>query len=369
MQIVDETKRRTIAIIKLDYTIESPEERLKLVNQILEETPDPSEQYLEILSDYLVLCMEKQEKRERKLLTQNRLATINKREMSYEGLMEQLENGEDGIYNLIDENGKNTIFQPRVTITKKDIEEIPYMKQLREGIEFWENMLTKVSGKDAFIVKRTLIEMRKDQYVLKNSYRQPIIFTKITRSGKTHPKLPYEEWITYDAQGNAAIQYSGLSFCDYRVVSEILQLFPALKNRSQGQFDGDTWYMVQDFEKLYTEALEPYPIYRRIVEYKMDRLQNVEIRALLEKEFFITHSIEYISSLWRNKIPKLIAQKAQDEFLMWYFTYIEKGKWKKCSRCGQIKLAHSRFFSINKTSKDGFYSICKQCRNNKKKEC
>jgi len=84
--------------------------------------------------------MEKQEKKEHKLLTPNRMATINKRETSYEGLVEQLENGEDGIYNLISENGKNTIFQPKVTITKKDIEEIPFLKQLRESIERWEKL-------------------------------------------------------------------------------------------------------------------------------------------------------------------------------------------------------------------------------------
>jgi hypothetical protein len=75
----------------------------------LAETPEPSEKYLEILADYLVLCMEKQEKKEKNVLTDNRLATVNKREMSFEGLVSQLENGEDGIYNLITEN-KNTIF-------------------------------------------------------------------------------------------------------------------------------------------------------------------------------------------------------------------------------------------------------------------
>lgn len=121
------------SIIKLDYTLETPEERVALVNKILEENPEPNEKYLEILADYLILCMEKQEKKERKILTENRLMTVNKRETSYEGLVSQLENGEDGIYNLINDN-KNQIFQPKVTITKKDLEDIPFLKQLREAI-------------------------------------------------------------------------------------------------------------------------------------------------------------------------------------------------------------------------------------------
>ena len=312
--------------------------------------------------------MEKQEKKEHKLLTPNRMATINKRETSYEGLVEQLENGEDGIYNLISENGKNTIFQPKVTITKKDIEEIPFLKQLRESIERWEKLQKTVTGREAFIVKRTLIEMRKDQYIIKNAYRQPIIFSKITRGLKTSIPLPWREWVEYDEKHNPLIRWEGISFLDYKVISEILQVYPALKARSEGKFDSDAWALCMDFMPLVNRALEDYPMYKRIIEYKMDKLQNVEIQALLQQEFQFTHSIEYISSLWRNKIPKLIAQKAQDEWLLWYFTFVEKGKWKKCSRCGEVKLAHSRFFSINKTSKDGFYSICKQCRNSKKKE-
>ena len=111
-------------MFKLDYSLQTPEERNELVKKILEENPDPSEKYLEVLTDYLVLCMEKQEKKEKEILTDNRLATVNKRETSYEGLVSQLENGEDGIYNLINES-KQTIFQPKITITKKDLEEIP----------------------------------------------------------------------------------------------------------------------------------------------------------------------------------------------------------------------------------------------------
>jgi hypothetical protein len=84
-------------------------------------------------------------------------------------------------------------------------------------------------------------------------------------------------------------------------------------------------------------------------------------------EFGIKHSVEYISSLWRNKIPKLIASEAEDRLLDWYFLNEMKGKYKKCSRCGEVKLAHNKYFSKNKTSKDGFYSICKNCRNAKAK--
>lgn len=97
------------SLIKLDYTLETPEERNELVKKILEENPDPGEKYLEILADYLILCMEKQERKERKILTDNRMMTVNKRETSFEGLVSQFENGEDGIYNLITEN-KNIIF-------------------------------------------------------------------------------------------------------------------------------------------------------------------------------------------------------------------------------------------------------------------
>ena len=79
------------------------------MDKILAENPEPNDKYLEILADYLILCMEKQEKKERKILTENRMMTVNKRETSFEGLVSQLENGEDGIYNLITEN-KNQIF-------------------------------------------------------------------------------------------------------------------------------------------------------------------------------------------------------------------------------------------------------------------
>lgn len=349
--------------IKLDYTIQSPEERKKLVEQILAENPEPNEKYLEVLADYLVLCMEKQERKEKKILTDNRLATVNKRETSFEGLVEQLENGEDGIYNLMSDNNKNIIFQPKNIITKKDVEEIPPLRDLRDSIKRWEEKLKTAEGKDAFIIKKAIIEMRKDQYIIKESFRRPIKFTKVA-----HYSFPIHLDDSFSFNENGYVVPQGISLCDPQICSIILCNYSRLKQDSWGDFEGDLWALMEDFDKTSSKALAAHPLYEEIVTCKIDGMQNLEIQRQIEFKFGIKHSLEYISSLWRRKIPSLIASQAEDELLDWYYLTQAKGRYKRCSRCGQVKLAHNKYFSKNKTSKDGFYSICKSCRNSKAKK-
>ena len=306
--------------------------------------------------------MEKQERKERKLLTDNRLATVNKRETSFEGLVSQLENGEDGIYNMIT-NNKNMIFQPKVMITKNDVEEIPCMKQLREAIKIWETKLQTATGREAYIIKNAIIELRKDQYVLKAAYKRPIVPNKLTRSRSF---IPLEDDFWFDEEGY--VQPEGVSLVNPKVCSIILCNYSALKEDSWGEFEKDLYFLMEDFDKISDSALKNYPLYERIVEYKIDGMQNADIQEKIQMEFGIKHSLEYISSLWRNKIPKIIASEAEDNLLNWYYLTEQKGKYKRCSRCHKIKLAHNKYFSKNKTSRDGFYSICKCCRNSKDKK-
>lgn len=309
------------------------------------------------------MCMEKQEKKERKILTDNRMTTVNKRECSFEGLASQLENGEDGIYNLVNEN-KNVIFQPKVSITQHDLDTIPCLKQLRDTIEAWDAASKRASGREAFLMKKAVIEMRKDQYLIKQGYQRPIIPCKLTRSFWTHIPLDDNSKLLITDEG-PEVKVKGISLMDPKVVSAILCNYSKLKEDSYDQFDGDTWYLIQAFEDICDKALEDFPIYQRIVELKIDKKQNSDIQQALTEEFNTTYSVEYISSLWRNKIPKLIAIQAKEDFLTWQYR-VNKYPMKKCTKCGQIKPAHNQFFSRNNTSKDSLYSICKRCRNKKR---
>ena len=221
-----------------------------------------------------------------------------------------------------------------------------------------------VEGHDAYIIKRTLIDLRKDQYLIKAAYRRPVTPTKIIHSKSYIPLDGYNELKV--EQSDITVVPHGVTLTDPNVCSAILCNYSKLKEDSWGNFESDTWYLLYDFENMCDKALENYPMYMRIVELKIDGCQNQEIQERLQMEFGIKHSFEHISSLWRKKIPKLIASAAEDDYLYWYYTHVEQGVFKKCNRCGQVKLRINKYFSKNNTSSDGFYSICKECRSVKK---
>ena len=352
--------------IKLDYSITDPAERVKLVEKILDNAPPSSlsTRYKEILANYIIFAATKEEKRQKKILTDGRMVTVNKRETSYEGLVDKLENGEDGIYNLMRED-KNTLLSPKAPITKKDVNDIPHLRDLIDAIAIIEPMSKAAigSGKRAYILKKTLIQMRQDQYVIRNGAKEP---AKATALIKSLARMELPETIYLDEKND--VQSDGLvTLFNYKHVTALLSHYSILKQEVWDEVGLDMHYLLMDLEELVVRTLKKdYPLLFDLTLAKIDGRTNLEIQRLLDERHGVKHSVEYISALWKNKIPKLISEQAKEDWLLFHFTNEVKGKWKKCSRCGEVKLAHHRFFSRNKTSKDGYYSICKSCRNKKR---
>ena len=304
--------------------------------------------------------MEKQEKKEKKILTENRLTTIGKREISLEGLASQFENGEDGLYDLITENNKSALFRPKNNITKKDYNEIPELQQCQDAIAHWRSLLDHAQGKDAYIAKKSIIDFQKDQYIIRDFVRHPMIPNMVSHSKN---QISLDGYITLD-ENNYCVPH-GVTLVDPKVCAAILQLYPTLQGAAASSLTSDLWALMTDFDHLLDRAFAAYPIYRIIFEGKIGGLSNAEIQHSLREELGVSHSPEYISSIWRKKIPELLASIAEDDYLDWYFLEVAPGSYKKCSKCGQIKLAHPKYFTRNITSKDGYYSICKTCRSKK----
>lgn len=332
--------------IKLDYKIDNIEKRLKIVEQICEDHGDELTPYnLEQLGNYLVFQMEKEERKERKILTPNRMVTVNKRETSFEGVVSKFEKNKDGIYGIMNED-KNAILSPKVSITTKDVAEIPFIAQIRESIK-----ILKAIPDRNYIVQQAIIDLSQTQYMVKDAYLKPIRSKNCSIAGP-----PIFDW------------YSLLDFKDWNTVKAFLHNYSKLKTNSDQKILTDMFWILQDFEKCADQALqERKPMLYDIMLCKLKNMQNKDIQKQLEQDYGQTYSVEYISSLFNNKIPKLIAAEFEKEELLYHYTFIEKGNWKKCNRCGQVKLLHSIFFSKNSgSSNNGFYSICKECRNSKK---
>jgi hypothetical protein len=282
--------------IKLDYSLKTPEERKALVEEIIKQTPPNqlTERYMEILSNYIIFAMDKQEKKEKNILTDNRMITINKRETSYQNLVSKFENGEDGLYNITIDNDKNVLLTPKIAITPKDIAEIPALKDLNEAIESVRDQATRATGKRKYLLKKHLIEMCQEQYTIKNNVKQPVFSSNAVKS---FSRADLQETITLD-ENNMPVSDGLCSFFNPKHISALLCNYSALKGETMDKFDNDCYYMMYDLENLVDHALQDdYPLYYDLVIYKIDGRSNAEIQFLLELKYGIKHSVEYISSL------------------------------------------------------------------------
>lgn len=347
--------------MKLDFNLTTLEERKSFLDKYLLHNPNPTPRELEQMADYLIFVEEVEKKG--KLLTDNRMVTVNKRETSMEGLTEKLEGGESAFHALVRED-KNMILTPKTSITEEDLADIPELKQLRELIEKMEEEIKEMEGPDKAKMRKAIIEMRKDQYAIKNSFKKPIYARSVVQSIPSYNMDGDTGYFNSDGSWNA-VSENFLNLWEPKHVSEILANYSTIKEDTWENLDSDLRWVLADLEDAIDKALANEPVLKEILICKIDKLSNEDIQKVLLEKHGKTHSQEYISSLYRNKIPQLIVEQQKEDWVNYIYTEHLPGNYKTCTRCGEVKLALNRYFSINRTSSSKFYSICKVCRNNK----
>lgn len=352
--------------MKFDYSLKTPEERIEYVNILLNNTPKEQlkPQYLTYMSDYILFVADKNQtkkeyKAERPIVTKNREVTVNKRQVSFEEIISTLENGEDGLYARIT-NDKNQIMDRRDKITSEDIEEIPGLRENLDLIETLKKQFDAAKGQKRYSLKKQIIETWQQIYILKASAKTMPVSGRVSNQIKNMAHVSLNEDIWLDE--NDIPHSTGLiTLFNPAHISFLLCYYPQLKQECAEDLLSDMHYLLLDLEDLVYKTLKDEPILFDLIIWKIDGKTNEEIQRLMESHYGIKHNEQYFSTLWRKRIPKLLAEQACRDWLTWHFTNEEYGTWKKCGRCGEIKLAHPLFFSRN-TSEDGFYSICKDCR-------
>lgn len=351
----------------LDYNLSTPEERIKYVNTLLEDNINEElpNKYLTYLADYILFVADKnQTKKERNaehsIVTKNREITVSKRQVSFEEVVSNLENGEDGIYALIS-NDKNKILDYREPLTNEDFEKMPELTGYLNIIERLKAQFKKAKGQKKFSLKKQIIETWQQMYMLKASYTGAPARTKTPAQIKSLAYMDLDETIYFDTNDYPQSTCM-VSLYNPEHVSVLLTYYNQLKQESWEDLRSDMHWLLIDLDNLIARTLKDKPILRDLLDWKIAGYTNDEIQIFMNSKYGIQHTNQYFSTLWRNRIPKMIVEEAQKHYLIWYYTHNHTGTWKRCGKCGQLKLAHPLFFSKN-NSKDSYYSICKECRN------
>lgn len=266
------------------------------------------------------------------------------------------------------------------------IDQLNKIYKQNTGKEDFEEGTPKLNQTELYYLKHQLIELRKEQYeLLKSSF--PFLAGKKNKAeyyqGKNWnqlemPILPRglmkEAWDLdftepFGREGfkAAALQdeqkilEGNKPYIDFRNKDHLYQLilfYGDLKAFVQNQPDSIIWNLLWTID-FYISKANLSQQQRLIVEDKKFRFQNKEIKAHLEQELGISHRENYISTIW-NKALDLIVEAVElnyDEFLCKDY----KPAWKTCSCCKKILLRDPRNFVRKSKAADGLTNRCKQC--------
>jgi hypothetical protein len=393
-------------MLKLDFSLATAQERADYINKNIDPSSYFTQKELETISNYLLYgkdddgtsCVDK------------KLVQIKPKHSSYarkeaeslDALLEKPTFDERSF-----QTGPTRYKTPKPKIDRTLDADVPGLPELWEVIDDVQHRIEVGEGKvqdpsikkptssEIYELKHYLIELRRQQFCLRDSVKPTICRTK------TNIKPVYNEpsdniiWDSPDSDGLFSIAPLGLysfypqRFDDPRALEEIdyqfnekakfildfrnpLHIYEIFENyeelRKQDLQDSNsTTGAILDTLDFYRERANLSEEQSTILDLKILHTPNQAITEEVRKRFGSTHSANYISTIYKQKICGKIADAAILHYD--YYKNREIGSaWKKCICCGEFKLKDTREYVRRSRSSDGLSSTCKVCEKKKRGE-
>lgn len=354
---------------KFDYSISTPLGRRDFVAaQCSSGGGGLSQSDLSALADYMLFVGDaSQTKRERcreyPIVTRNRSVTVSKREVSSESLVDDEGLSSEEVLSGMPTDVSVLSLDRKFDVSVED-SDIPYMRDNMEAVRSLQRQMDAATGRRKFDLKRQIISKYQEQHIIRESYLSrgaPIARPCRHDSEPVH----FDDSVTIDPKTLLPVSSSPVSLFDERCVLALMNERNTLWDLVEGDFQSDVRFIIMDLDRSVKAVYGKDPAMLDFIRMKQAHVPNSDIVERMRERHGMDRSEQWFSTLWTNRVPREVADWNRKQWLLRHWVDPVAGKWKVCSKCGRALLAHPMFFSRN-TSRDGYYSVCKQCRAKKR---
>lgn len=410
----------------IDYSIESDTDRVQAIYDILDtldKTPTSDE--LETMATYILCGKDSNNLNavQRGEITlgntrYNSFRRTDDKNVSLDALLENPAADESELKSFNEKknyiHGKPGIRRPKFNkktgeMTDPGDSEVPGMTELWASIDRMEHWIAVLEGRippneddllftdsyRLYQLKHQLIDLRRHQYYLKDSYNPPCYFP-----GADHPKTQFIDWTSdsyywltleqwRDKVAAARTHLISKDLKDYETIGEgdslrvkwvvrrhtfdwenpahiraLMANYDLLDNLLHNKISTYGKTLLLDFD-FYRKLAQFSPVREYLIDQKLASIPNPQIVYNLLRDLGIKYNENHLGQILIKEIPNRIAEVATKRRLSIETPQSEK---KRCFHCKQYFPRHTLFFAHNRDRKDGFSSNCKECEKRMRQE-
>lgn len=390
-RLIDFTLKTNVErnILVHEITVNNMDDIIILTNDRLIEGQSKISKQLEQLADYILYGKDVEDERsavdKKEVVMEPKYSTYKKKKPeSLDAILEN-PNCDERSFKVV---AREVYTNPKPTIDKEKDADIPGMAELWDFIELFDVFLKKITGKlpwdegekeihmssyDLFKSRHWLIDLRKQQYVLKEGYKPVIRFKSVMRQSNRKIDWDSDSGYAKTCRGEGIVDWEWivirnhvLDLSDRTHIQGLINNYSRLKQDTYDDLQSDMKYILWMLEKIIDECGFS-EVRRDIIMRKIDGQTNVQLHDYLHLTYGLDYSANYISTIFTHEICEKIAKRYRMSVEEWKMR--EKHEmWKICTRCKCKKLANDENFTKKKSSKDGLNTRCKVCEKEVRKE-